>query len=446
MGLALGLVQRIACLSLLALSACDALIGEEPPRPPGAGDAALAGEDVGSGGSPDANGVAADAAAQPPADAGGAGPDASSTDVGCLAPSYACATGCCVRVVAAGGYHSCATDSEGDVYCWGEYGAEESGSEPTRVMGASKVKAIAAGWGFTCAIDSNQTLACWGTNQFGELGIGVISLGPIWTATPSDLAMSALAIAGGKSHGCAIAGDKALHCWGMNDFDQLGLGGSIGYQVSPQPVLWTKRAIGLAAGWKNTCAVTESGALYCWGNNTLGELGDDSMIARDAPFPVASMQTGVTALAISSLHACAVKDRKVFCWGNNDHSQVVSGGTGCNTTLNACYQPNDVGVTGAVDVAVGSDHSCALLETGKVVCWGSNQFGQIGHDSDSPADVLAPAEVFDLAEVGQISAGLDHTCAVRRDQIWCWGSNSGGQLARATATITESRKPVLVTW
>lgn len=424
--------KRIALLlGALALAACDPLLGSEPPRP--TPDAAMSA-------SQDAGGLTPSDAGVPSAPDGGP-----SGDAGCASPSYPCDKGCCRRLVAAGGDHACATDEKGDVYCWGDYGVAPKSAVPTRVAGAANVKFLAAGWGFTCAIDGNRTLACWGTNGFGELGTGTHSIDPIWTATPSALGAPALGAGGGKSHGCAIASDGALACWGMNDYDQLGLGTSTGYQATPQPVSWSKAAVGIAAGWKNTCAVAAGGALYCWGHNGLGELGDATMVARKAPWPVASLQTGVTAIAVGALHVCAVKDKKVFCWGDNGNHQVIGAGTGCSTDLKACFQPNDVGLSGAVDVVAGAAHTCALLETGKVSCWGANDAGQLGNDDASTADALGPKEVFGLADVGMISAGLDHTCAVRKDQIWCWGANDAGQLARPSATA-ESRRPVLVTW
>jgi alpha-tubulin suppressor-like RCC1 family protein len=115
-----------------------------------------------------------------------------------------------------------------------------------------------------------------------------------------------------------------------------------------------------------------------------------------------------------------------------------------SSSTSSCYGIVPVGLTGARDVVGGQSHSCALLESGQVKCWGSNEFGQIGSGATSTDDITDPTDVKDLADVDQISAGDNHTCASTRGQVWCWGSNASGQLGVSSATLGEARAPVLV--
>jgi alpha-tubulin suppressor-like RCC1 family protein len=448
------------------LAACDALLGHEPDRPEG-GDAAAvvpdatpADLDAASPGldasaivdasSPgDASAVDATAidASVAEADAAAFVPDIGPVDAGCPAHSYPCTSGCCTKLLAAGGDHGCASNAQGEVFCWGAWGSAEKSSGPTKILGVSNAAALAAGGAFSCAIDQGKNLSCWGFNQWGELGIGNWTMDPVWTATRVDQLGATLAAGAGMDHACAVTDDLALHCWGMNTFGQLGLGDSTGFQVSPQDVsVAGKHVLGVAGGWKTSCAVISGGAVYCWGNDTLGELADPTMTAHFTPYAVSSMETGVSAIACGSLHACGVKNGAVYCWGNNDHLEVVKDGNSCSKDTQACYAVNAVGLTGVEDVTAGDTHSCALLTDGTVRCWGSNASGQIGNDSADTGDVFPPAQVSGLTGVDRIAAGLNHTCAARQDEVWCWGANDQGQLGLAPGTPAESRKPMLVTY
>ena len=190
------------CACLVVLAACDALLGHEPDRPEG-GDAAAvvpdatpADLDAASPGldasaivdasSPgDASAVDATAidASVAEADAAAFVPDIGPVDAGCPAHSYPCTSGCCTKLLAAGGDHGCASNAQGEVFCWGAWGSAEKSSGPTKILGVSNAAALAAGGAFSCAIDQGKNLSCWGFNQWGELGIGNWTMDPVWTAT-----------------------------------------------------------------------------------------------------------------------------------------------------------------------------------------------------------------------------------------------------------------------
>lgn len=198
----------------------------------------------------------------------------------------------------------------------------------------------------------------------------------------------------------------------------------------------------LSAGADHTCALLE-GSVYCWGDNTDGELGINS--TTDASVPTAVTTTsGLGGTSISSLsagenHTCAVADGTVYCWGYNGDGR--SGGT---ATADKLVPTAVAGVTNATQVTSGWWHTCALAD-GKVWCWGDNTRGQIG-DGTTTTSRATPVQVGGLLAgktVSAVSAGGAHTCAIASGVVYCWGSNVSGQLGINTSgSATNSSVPV----
>ncbi|MEZ4621361.1 MAG: hypothetical protein R2867_38485 [Caldilineaceae bacterium] len=129
------------------------------------------------------------------------------------------------------------------------------------------------------------------------------------------------------------------------------------------------------AGNEYSCAVTTAGGASCWGNNTDGQLGDGTDRPYRSIVDVVGLQSGVKALAAGARHTCAiVTDSSLRCWGANDHKQVDG------SIRERWIEP--VAITAITEpvqmAALGGDHSCALLESGGVRCWGRNDLGQLG--------------------------------------------------------------------
>ncbi len=353
---------------------------------------------------------------------------------GCQPPSYACGQGCCPGAIAAGGEHSCATNAGGAVLCWGKNtsyalgdGTTNAQPRPHPVSGLSAgVVALSAGYdGHTCAITTSGALLCWGYNFFGEVGNNTHSDVPTPTAV-MGLSSGVGAVAAGANHTCAVV-SGAAKCWGMNNFGQLGNGLTPNPSYKPYQVPGlTSGVVAVAAGERNSCAVTDQGALLCWGTDQLGELGDGLMTQQDTPYDVPGLQFGVASVAFGQLHACAaMKSGAVQCWGYNSNGQIGDG------SVKTAYQPTTIkGLSGAVAVSAGTCHSCALLGTGEVSCWGCNAEGELGDGSTVESHV--PVMVKGLSGVIAISVGWAHTCARKSDgSVWCWGDNSAGQVEAA---------------
>ncbi|MBI3073457.1 MAG: hypothetical protein HYY84_15200 [Deltaproteobacteria bacterium] len=193
---------------------------------------------------------------------------------------------------------------------------------------------------------------------------------------------------------------------------------------SPAPMTYVEQSPEerrLAAGSFQTCAITDSGGLKCWGSNSVGQIGDgDAGGNRLFPTLVRGFDGGIAAVASASWHVCAVGvDRRLWCWGGNFYGQLGNG------TIDASSTPTlVVGLEeGAIDVGAGTDHTCAITTDKLVKCWGRNNRQQLG---DAGSDSTVPVAV--LGGVATVSPSEQRTCAIAdgglgRGNLYCWGSN-----------------------
>jgi alpha-tubulin suppressor-like RCC1 family protein len=352
--------------------------------------------------------------------------------------------------LAAGGDHTCIVMSSGGMKCWGDNGSGELGDgttadrpQPVAVSGLSNVARAAAGTGFNCAISSSGGLSCWGNNADGQLGNGTMTD----RTTPgavSGLSSGVTDVALGYSHACAVV-SGGVKCWGGNLFGQLGDGTESPHSLPADVTGLTSGAVAVAIGGYTTCALTSAGGVKCWGDNAFGQLGDGTETHRDEPVDVTGLSTGVMTIgAGEGGHVCAVLDSGALkCWGNNEYGQLGED-RGCPTP---CTAPVDVtGMSSGVVAATGGYlHTCALLSSGAVKCWGNNQFGQVGDSSACGVLCGTPQDVIGLASGGTaVETGTRHSCARTATQTFCWGDNFTGQLGDDGACGTLCPEPVAV--
>jgi alpha-tubulin suppressor-like RCC1 family protein len=250
--------------------------------------------------------------------------------------------------------------------------------------------------------------------------------------TVDGLGLPTLALGG--DHTCTAVLYSYVWCWGGNDHGQLG-DGSTGDSATPVPAIGGLRGkflLGLAAGRAHTCALVldaQSPGAYCWGANGQGQLGDGSTDDQPRPKEVA---TEVIGLAAGGDHTCTLDtELTVSCWGRNDQGQL-----GIDTGGAFSSSPQEVaGLADVVEVAAGEDSTCALAEDGTASCWG----GLTGS---------ATPQAVDGHEFTRIAVGRAHACAVagstlRGGSVYCWGSDDSGQLGNG-AGAGDSAEPVRV--
>lgn len=264
---------------------------------------------------------------------------------------------------------------------------------PVDVTGlTSGVVAISTGGGRACAITSAGGLKCWGQYPLGNGGDTNSTVPVDVTGLTSGVASVSL----GNHHVCAVTSAGGAKCWGSDIFGQLGDGTTTNSSVPVDVAGLTSGVAEISAGgYYTTCAVTSAGGAKCWGLNLYGQVGNGNPGGPDlcgaapgtpcakTPVDVSGLTTGMSDVGVGYLHACALTVAGgVKCWGNNSLG-VIGNGTLYGTTGYPCdcySSPVDVtGLTsGVAALSVGYQHSCVATAAGGGACWGVNRYSQLG--------------------------------------------------------------------
>lgn len=267
----------------------------------------------------------------------------------------------------------------------------------------------------------NGGVKCWGNNKWGQLGDGTVKDSSIpVVAIPAY--NGATAVATGVYHSCAVV-HGSVRCWGNNDY---GLGNGKTNSKIPQVII-KSGVTGISSGGTYSCAIVNAG-VQCWGGLGVSPLSFDQ---SSTPKQIIPPNSKVSDLSIgnssgknnfSLVHACAVVDGGVKCWGANwkpwssSASQLGKNGVPSATQLTQAI-PAKSGVTA---VSAGHYHTCAVVNGG-VKCWGGNNDGQLGDsttkDNSSPVQAIAAN-----SNVKAVAAGGFHSCAVLNGGLKCWGN------------------------
>jgi alpha-tubulin suppressor-like RCC1 family protein len=319
--------------------------------------------------------------------------------------------------------------------------------------------AVAAGISHTCALLSDHTVRCWGDNSLGELGQGTFTtIGTDGIPTPVAVTLSkpATALAAGSSVTYALLNDGTVWGWGANTLGQLGQGTftivDTGLDGIPTPGKVTGlpgAASAIASGSTHACAIV-SGALWCWGVDANGELGDgvvttSPQFGRATPVKAKGLGT-VTGVAAGQGQTCVNMGGAINCWGDNSEGAV---GTGSTTTTDY-LTPQFVNLTTPTPLvtAIGAffSHSCLLGSGGVVYCWGDNFDGELGNGTfNSPTPTGTPIANAPSGPVAAtaIAVGGDHGCALTTaGAVYCWGENDQGELGNGTFNTTAGQDGV----
>jgi alpha-tubulin suppressor-like RCC1 family protein len=270
---------------------------------------------------------------------------------------------------------------------------------------------------------------------------------PALAATMSG-ALAFHQVSGGWRHTCGVTADNRAYCWGRNLEGQLGNGTTNVFIATPVAVLGTLQFRQISAGSHATCAVTTDNRAYCWGSNTVGQLGDGTTAGHYRPAPVAGGRR-FRQIEAGEEHACGVTypDNRAFCWGRNSEGELGNGtNAGQDTTgFGITYRTRPVPVAGGLTfhhVSAGVYHTCGTTTDDRAFCWGMNRTGQLGDGTIAPMR-LKPTRVADGRRYRQVDAGIGHTCAVTTGyRAFCWGRGDEGQLGDGTTGVTRRPRAV----
>jgi alpha-tubulin suppressor-like RCC1 family protein len=340
--------------------------------------------------------------------------------------------------VACGGAHVCAVTSGGKVVCWGYGGRGQLGDglatgfthEPVVVASVSGATQVAAGGEHTCVLASGAVL-CFGHDEYGQIGDGASGIGvdrplPVAVALPEKV--TAIVAGGphfGSGHSCALGASGAVWCWGANPGGQIGNGQSGFGALVSKPFHVTKlggAAVALAAGGNHTCAILEGGDVWCWGYDYSGQIGDGNEGPDlKVPFPVkvVGLPDKATSIAAGDGQSCAVlANGEAWCWGEGGFGEFGVG------TPNQPVAKPQLAFPGAPVAAIdqGALHGCVARTSGEVACAGLDDLGEVGSGKPGPFEIHGEPVAVGVGDAVAISAGTTTTCALRSGgALSCWG-------------------------
>lgn len=334
----------------------------------------------------------------------------------------------------------CLNKSESNIFCWGNNFSDH----PENIAPLIKTKKIhlkgkiirdvfAAEY-TTCVITTEDLTYCWGeASSVGSTSSNSYIPNPVdMTGVLNGKTTKTISL--GQSHGCMIASDDLVYCWGENDKGQLGDGSSVYSSDSPVAVnIAGKTVKSLYSFNDNNCAITSDNNLYCWGDGTYGKLGNNTSVKSHVPVLVAGGDLGgrtIKSFANYNSLMCAIASNdEVYCWGRAQYA-----GVGVNSLFSSLV-PKAVDFTGvlsgkkAKSISLGLNFGCILADDNKVYCWGTNGRDALGDGTTASYSSVPTAVVLGARTAKKLVVSGWTSCIIADDdQVYCWGDGLFGQL------------------
>jgi alpha-tubulin suppressor-like RCC1 family protein len=366
---------------------------------------------------------------------------------------------------------SVGTGAQGRVYAWGR--AYKLGINETSTTNKQKVPALihdpanpSSEWlqnfisvgsdsqsGTTCGVTSSGAGYCWGSNGSGQLGTGTVgdrSYVPVAIGGGHTWKM----IAPGSSHMCGIRTDDVAMCWGSNSDGQLG-DGTTNDSATPVAVSGGHSFASIDGGGANTCGITTAGLLFCWGSNHVYQIGNNVTNQVDQLTPTRvhdpdsaanNWNKAILKVSVGGHFACAIdEDNRGYCWGNSYENATGTGDGSYPKVPKRIHKPNGSANWDAtfIDISAGMDHTCAIRSSGEARCWGTELYGQLGNGGSANQSEKFPVKVSGNKTWVSIATGREHTCGINDDNyMFCWGKNLFGQVGNNSTNNSTSPQRV----
>jgi alpha-tubulin suppressor-like RCC1 family protein len=310
---------------------------------------------------------------------------------------------------------------------------------PSAVSGTST---FATGLEHTCTV-ANGGLRCTGSNNLLQLGLTDAMDRAGLTVVPG--VDGVISVRTGDGFTCVLDASGVLSCFGSNTMGELGAGESLDRRAEPREVELPGPIAQLEASFGGACAILQSGALYCWGNDGEDQLSQPNPVDRIFRTPVQVMASETFAdVSMGQGHLCAIAtDGALYCTGRNQVGECGLG-AGAPDRISTLTR---VGTPRYRDVACGQNHTCAIDEEGALYCWGGDREadgheGPLGLATSDPQ--LSPVAIGTERDWTAVSVDTFHSCGLRGEgELWCWGRNAEGELgtgdrARITGPVAVS--------
>lgn len=346
------------------------------------------------------------------------------------------------KAIDMGGAVGCAVLTQGTVSCWSTGWSKRGWDDRlVQIPGIHDAVDITVSDNYACAVLSGGGVRCWGDNRFGQLGNGSVtsieqlSLDDKYLIFPGlsgkppvPVAVQGISNAksvvakreGGRSHTCAVLADGGVKCWGLNDAGQLGNGGRNNTPIpAPVSVRGISSAVKVTTG-DSSCVLLSGGEVKCWGHR-------DGSVIDVEPVNVKNINNAVM-LNTYMLRTCAVlRSGQIRCWGRNLNLML-----GVDSPYSSPFAPPPSaaielpGIKNAVAIGMGRDANCAVLENGKIQCWGFNNGSVLGEDGIGLGNIIIkpeqPISIGNIENARMITVSANSSCALLDGgEVRCWG-------------------------
>jgi alpha-tubulin suppressor-like RCC1 family protein len=258
---------------------------------------------------------------------------------------------------------TCAVTANGQVWCWGASigGKKDSKPQPIRIAGIDNAIDVRGGDGHACVLRNDKTVWCWGGNFYGAVGDGTKEDRTEPVKVDSDVA----ALDARSRHTCAVTTEGIVRCWGYAD--SLVRDDSEKDPWKPTKVADVANVVGISTNYFSACAWLAAGAPVCWGFETHQQ--PHHPVGGVAAAPIDGLEDA-SQIAVGGDHSCALRGGAVWCWGKNDTGQLGDG------TLTDRTKPAPIaGLDDVVEIAMSYSTSCARKRGGALMCWGAAYAG-----------------------------------------------------------------------